>query len=372
MQAKRYGIFMQCIKCNVLVLAFMILAICTCGLSAQVLEGEVMVLFEVGSHKIAPQADSTLRAFFGGLGSEGETHTISGRDYTKGEIDRIEIIAHTDAVGKLIYNVALSERRARSVQNWLLNSEFDTSLCVLSWQGEIDSLVSNATASQRKLNRRAHVKVFTSANVVKRMHRIEGSVRDSNDTGIDAQIVIRGKNFLDSTDTDSLGYFSINAFDTTVYGIEIYAKGFVYSSKMFKNDHRRDGKLNFVLRPVQTGVRFQLHRFYFVGNKAILLKSSEAELVRLLRFMTLNPTTVIAIEGHINYPNNPRVSTESGHYDLSVRRAQLVYDYLVGHGINDIRLSYEGFGNWHMAYPKARTEELQRKNRRVEIRIVDQ
>ncbi|RLD19846.1 MAG: hypothetical protein DRI69_07485 [Bacteroidetes bacterium] len=355
-----------------LIAALLLISICMAKSNAQVLEAEVSVLFEVGSHVITQKADSTLRDFFGELKHEGEKYTIDGRDYIRGEIDRIEIIAHTDAVGKLQYNEILSRHRTESVGAWMVNHHMDTSICILSWKGEIDSLVSNASAPQRKLNRRAQVKVFVNAYITKRMNLIEGMVLDSNEAGIDAQIVIRGKRFLDSTYTDSSGYFSLNAPDTTVYAIDVFAKGYVYSSKMFKNDHRRDVVLSFKPIPLQRGVKFQLHRFYFVGNQAVLLRSSEPELVRLMRFMAINPTTVISIEGHINYPNNPRVSTESKQYDLSVRRAKMVYDYLVEHKINPARMTSEGFGNWHMVFPNARTEDLQRKNRRVEIRIVEQ
>jgi outer membrane protein OmpA-like peptidoglycan-associated protein len=326
----------------------------TVDLSAQMPVSEVTVLFEVGSAAISPSGDSTLGEFL--------------REIELDQIEKIEIVAHTDAVGKLRYNEMLSKRRAESVRDWLTDREVDPGLGILSWKGEIDSLVSNATAQQRKLNRRAKVTAFA----MRRMNPVEGSVLDSNEAGIDAQIVIRGTDFLDSTRTDSTGRFSLLAPDTAVLGIDVFAKGYVYASRMFKNDGRRTVLLNFKPTPIQSGVKFQLHRFYFVGNQSVLLKSSESELIRLLRFMTLNPTTVISIEGHINYPNNPRVSVESEHFDLSERRAKLVYDYLVDQKINPQRMSHEGFGNWNMVHPNARTEEMQKKNRRVEIRIVSQ
>jgi len=46
--------------------------------------------------------------------------------------------------------------------------------------------------------------------------------------------------------------------------------------------------------------------------------------------------------------------------------------HFVGQKINPQRMSFKGFGNWNMVYPKARTEDQQSKNRRVEIRIVEQ
>jgi len=335
------------------------------------LENELSVLFDVGSDVITQQANTALHSFIRELKPGGKS-TRDGHVLTRNGIDRIEIVAHTDAVGKLKYNEVLSKRRAESVRDWLADQQIDSSLCILSWKGEIDSLVSNSSAPQRQLNRRAQIKVYVNAYYITPMNLVEGTVHDSNGTGIDAQIVLKGKLFSDSTYTDSTGYFSLIAPDTTVLSIDVFAKGYVYTSGMFKNDRRHKVELNFKPIPLQRGVKFQLHRFYFVGNKAVLLRSSEPELVRLMRFMTLNPTTIISIEGHITYPNNPKVSKESDLFDLSVRRAKLVYDYLVEHKINPDRMSSEGFGNWHMVHPNARTEELQRKNRRVEIRIVEQ
>lgn len=356
---------------TLLILSLITFSFCSCKLSAQLQENELAVLFDVGSHAITQQADSALSTFIKELKLDGK-YSQDGHVLTRNGIDRIEIVAHTDAVDNLKYNELLSKRRAESVREWLVANQMDASLCVLSWKGEIDSLVSNTSEAQRQLNRRAHIKVYVNAYYIAPIHLVEGTVLDSNGRGIDAQIVLRGKRFADSTYTDSTGYFSLNAPDTTVLAIDVFAKGYVYTSRMFKNDRRRKVELYFKPIPLQRGVKFQLHRFYFVGNKAVLLKSSEPELVRLQRFMTLNPTTIISIEGHINYPNNPKVNKASDLFDLSVRRAKLVYDYLVEHKINPERLSSEGFGNWHMVYPSARTEDLQSQNRRVEIRIVEQ
>lgn len=328
---------------------------CSLGMAnAQIPEDQVTVQFDIGSHSITGKSDSILLEW------------ISSADIER--VDRFEIVAHTDAIGNLDYNEALSKRRAESIRGWMMRHSIDGDLCLMKWKGEIDSLVSNTTLEHRKLNRRATISTFLN----KRYRMVVGSVRDSNNVGIDANIVIHGSEFLDSTRTDSLGDFSLLAPDSAVLGVDVFAKGFVYMSRMFKNSVGHSIDLNFKPTPIQRGVKFQLHRFYFVGNEAILLKGSESELVRLMRFMTLNPTTIIAIEGHINYPNNPKVEAGSTHFDLSERRAKMVYDYLLEKSISRKRMSFEGFGNWNMVYPKARSEELQLKNRRVEIRIVDQ
>jgi len=342
-------------KTALMIFASIVAICCAHKLSAQKLpEAEITVLFETGRHKISRQMDSILGAFLFKIEPD--------------EIKSIEIVAHTDAIGDLRFNELLSERRANSVSSWLSDYGIDTSLCILSWKGEIDSLVANASEELRQINRRARIRVYLQPT----MSPVTGSVLDSVGMGINAQIILRGMEFIDSTRTDSTGYFSLPAPDTTVLGIDVFAKGYVYTSRMFKNDRRRKLDLTFKPTPIQRGVKFQLHRFYFVGDQAVLLKSSEQELIRLMRFMTLNPTTIIAIEGHINLPNSPAVSRESTHFNLSERRAKMVCDYLLEQDILPKRMYYAGFGNCQMGYPKTLTEKEQQKNRRVEIRIVAQ
>jgi flagellar motor protein MotB len=48
----------------------------------------------------------------------------------------------------------------------------------------------------------------------------------------------------------------------------------------------------------------------------------------------------------------------------------MVYEYLIHHGIPGSRMSYAGYGNWQMEYPKAVYEEENAANRRVEIKIL--
>jgi OOP family OmpA-OmpF porin len=56
---------------------------------------------------------------------------------------------------------------------------------------------------------------------------------------------------------------------------------------------------------------------------------------------------------------------------LSVNRAKAIYRYLVSKGIESSRLRYEGFGKRRPIVPNETTEEDAEKNRRVEIRIVE-
>ena len=281
-----------------------------------------------------------------------------------GAIDSVLISAHTDADGSSAYNRDLSLRRAAAVRDYIVQSGVSETAIAMEWLGESQPLRPNQSVRDKAINRRARIICFRGLPV----KLITGRIADSSGVGLDANVVIRGKEFLDSARTDSTGKFSILVPDSTVLGADVFAEGFIYQNHMFNS--ARSDQLAMTLRPIGRDVRFELHRFYFVGNKAVLLPTSEPELARLLRFMTLNPTVIIAIEGHVNFPNRPDVPRDSWEYDLSWRRARLVYDYLIENKVNPDRLSFDGFGNWHMVYPRARNEEQASRNRRVEIRIV--
>jgi len=67
---------------------------------------------------------------------------------------RIKIIGHTNSIGTDAYNIALSERRANAVKNYLLSLGLRPDQVVIEYRGERDPAVSNATPQGKKLNRR--------------------------------------------------------------------------------------------------------------------------------------------------------------------------------------------------------------------------
>ena len=92
--------------------------------------------------------------------------------------------------------------------------------------------------------------------------------------------------------------------------------------------------------------------------------------VGVLAFMKFNDDLKIEIGGHINKPNEPPVSENSSSFILSKERAQAVYNYLIDNGISKDRLTYKGYGNFEMLYPRAETPIQEQMNRRVELKVV--
>jgi len=311
------------------------------------------VLFDFGQYELTETADSTISTIIDQLKPI--------KEYT------IQITAHTDAIGSIRDNEILSENRANAVKDLLIERGILAEHIDVQVFGEKKPESNNDTDDGRQLNRRATIDVFQHIKLLP----FKGQIKDTQ-TGeaIPAKVVIRTKTNRDSLQTDSAGHFETLLPLGEVAGIDVYAKDYFFETKMFKVTPNLKKDFSVSLKKVAIGEKVDIKNLFFVGNKATLLKRSLPEMPKLLKFMELNDSIKIEIAGHINMPNRPRVDKLSWEYKLSVKRAKLVYDYLLSNDISADRISYQGYGNFEMRFPKARNEKEQAQNRRVEIRIV--
>ncbi|HLK33513.1 MAG TPA: OmpA family protein, partial [Terriglobales bacterium] len=77
---------------------------------------------------------------------------------------RLEIEGHTDSTGTADYNQMLSEKRAGTVRDYLVDKGVDINTVIARGLGESDPVAPNDTASGRKLNRR--VELIVSGEVI--------------------------------------------------------------------------------------------------------------------------------------------------------------------------------------------------------------
>ena len=103
------------------------------------------VLFDTGSATLKPGAREKLARVAGILSGHPDLH--------------IEIEGHTDNVGSDAYNQGLSERRAASVQTYLLQQRIAPSAVGTEGFGESRPVASNDSASGRQQNRRVELVV---------------------------------------------------------------------------------------------------------------------------------------------------------------------------------------------------------------------
>jgi outer membrane protein OmpA-like peptidoglycan-associated protein len=144
-------------------------------------------------------------------------------------------------------------------------------------------------------------------------------------------------------------------FETSINQSENRRVTFLYSTKEDSKSYASS------LNAAEKGQYLELKGLNFFGGKDIVLPKSIPVLEELLEVMKSNENLKIEIHGHICCFT---VDTE----DLSFKRAQAVYDYLVKNGVTMDRLSFKGFGSTMPIYPlPEKSEEERIANRRVEI-----
>lgn len=287
---------------------------------------------------------------------------------------QVRITAHTDSIGNAENNLALSQRRARAVQAGLEQRGLAAEKIRTAYFGERRPTTENSTEEGRQRNRRATLEILHHIP----MTPYAGQVTDKNTgEGIPAILHFSTRMLRDSVQTDSSGRFSVQLPQDSVVKTEAYAPGRFFESVMQKMygppemlRRMRAEPLVIPLPSASSGEKVAIKNLFFVGNEAVLLKSSEPELPKVLKFMQVNPDIRIEIAGHINNPLKKPDALEKWERELSVNRAKLVHDYLLKNGIEPDRVAYKGYGNTEMLFPDpGMSEEKQAQNRRVEIRV---
>lgn len=121
---------------------------------------------------------------------------------------------------------------------------------------------------------------------------------------------------------------------------------------------------NLYLSPLEVGEKIRLNNLFFDTDKSDLKPASEAELNRLVKFMTTYPAMEIQISG---YTDN--VGSDDHNLTLSQSRVNSVVNYLTKKGISSSRLKGVGMGEQNPVASND-TEEGRAKNRRVEFTIL--
>jgi outer membrane protein OmpA-like peptidoglycan-associated protein len=292
----------------------------------------------------------------------------------------IKITAHTDAIGTDGANQQLSQKRGEAVRQFLITKGVPDSLLQVAVYGETTPAADNESEQGRQRNRRATVDVLRKPTVKQTpsttMSHIEGTVVDK-ETGLPifSTVIIRGKTFRDSTQTDLKGYFKRAVPLNEVIGVDVYAPGYFFETQMMKVTGLKLPTLEFRLPPAAVGAIAEIKDLFYEGNKAVLLKKSEPILLKVLLFMQMNKDIKIEIGGHVNYPKNNTGAYIKGagpfEQELSDNRAKMVYDFLVANGIAKERMRWKGYSNTQMKFPYTKEEREMAQNRRVEIKVLE-
>lgn len=150
--------------------------------------------------------------------------------------------------------------------------------------------------------------------------------------------------------------------------VNVLTKGYLFYGTDILTDtllSETSVKQEIILQPIRIGSSLVLKNIYFKTGKWDLLRTSFAELERLISFLNLNPRVQIQISGHTDNTGNREQKME-----LSLRRARAVKKYLLDHGIPDWRMKVKGFG-LHRPIATNKTAAGRQKNRRVEFEIIN-
>lgn len=107
------------------------------------------ILFALNSDTLRPDLQSDLRALATNLNNYPDSN--------------VDIIGHTDNTGSAAFNQDLSERRARSVRNVLINSGVDGFRLRAVGRGEDQPVASNLDEAGRAQNRRVEIVIRPNA-----------------------------------------------------------------------------------------------------------------------------------------------------------------------------------------------------------------
>lgn len=122
--------------------------------------------------------------------------------------------------------------------------------------------------------------------------------------------------------------------------------------------------LDVPMQALQTGAVVVLNNIFFETNRAELLPQSAVELKRVLELLNVHPEMKIEIRGHTDNRGESFYNQQ-----LSEKRAEAVYQYLLNKGVQQTRLSFVGLGEKDPVATN-QTSAGRAQNRRTEFRIL--
>lgn len=123
--------------------------------------------------------------------------------------------------------------------------------------------------------------------------------------------------------------------------------------------------VNTDLSTLSSGKTVTLNNVYFDQSSYMLRPESYTQLNQLVQLLKTRPDLKIEISGHTDNVGDPRLNLA-----LSENRARVIMSYLITNGISEKRLRHKGYGHKRPVAAND-TEENKRKNRRVEVRLLE-
>jgi len=151
------------------------------------------------------------------------------------------------------------------------------------------------------------------------------------------------------------------------YGLFAESVGYLYTSKNFNLTDSLHMPVEVILEldGIQVGSKIVLNNIFFEFNSFELTSTSEVELSKIIDLLNNSSISKVRISG---YTDN--VGTAQYNLELSKKRAQSVFNYLIENGVAKSKLTFVGKGATN--FIAENNTELQRsQNRRIEFEIVE-
>ena len=209
--------------------------------------------------------------------------------------------------------------------------------------------------------------------IEKQTNYVQGIVRDAVTKQPLASVIelseLETDSLLAKVRSDSItGQYSFVLNEGKEYGLFASSPGYLFHSETFnhvvKDDINEPLELDIEMQPIKERTEVRLNNVFFQTGKYQVQEKSFSELRKVASFLKKSPNLEVLIEGHTD-----DVGSELDNQQLSEKRAQAVYNFLIGQGVNVSQIGYKGFGESAPVAPN--DSDLNRqKNRRIEFRIV--
>jgi OmpA-OmpF porin, OOP family len=274
------------------------------------------------------------------------------------------------------YDIFFSEK---GTSNWTapvnagrpINDHEDQFALFITADGERAYFSHEETSDKSSRSRIYEVQIPEGERITFRSNYVSGVVTDkktSRPLKARIELVNLSTNEIESmVMSDSItGQYLMVLTQGAEYALYTNARGYLFNSANFnytRVDHFEPVIMNLQLEPVSKGSSVVLNNIFFETDKYDLQEKSLTELQKVVRFLNENPGVSIEISGHTDTVGQPAYNQQ-----LSEKRAQSVYQYLISQQIGASRLSWKGYGS---SRPKVSndTEAGRQQNRRIEFLI---
>ncbi len=169
--------------------------------------------------------------------------------------------------------------------------------------------------------------------------------------------------------TDIDGKFRTLAPEGKKYQIKVEKLGDVgiYNTEIGVFDGGAEVEQPLTLKTIKSFVRsYTLNHIYFDVNKWDIKPEMIPTLDKLYQSFKKSKTLVVEIAGHTDH-----LGADADNIRLSQRRADAIKAYLVKKGISEDRIFTKGYGE-HDPHASNDTEEGRAKNRRTEVKVIEE